>query len=339
MLGPIRLVYLRHARGMVPAGNRFSRGLGGLGLTRLVRCFRDFAMSIPRVSHPPGGTLSAESTPQVVVRAGKHYVCTACGTLVEIPADVVGMLAVEVNPAPRHKAAQLEAAHLDSSQSKATQQPEKQQPAESLASSPPSAFSHDKQKRVAVTTRAQEKAHDGNAQTASPQPARPPRPKRPVSPHRKCFAGQTIDGLIVPTAHKLDRAVSWVMFHLRVLDRQGREFERLRKILKKRRRQVNRGGTDHWTQSPPGKTNRSKPLPSPPSREQAKRSSASACTGWLKRTQRRHAHADVSMAPAANTVWNPRSMEPPARRPSGAAAQGAPRQLRACRRMHGRSPP
>jgi len=47
---------------------------------------------------PPGG-LSPERTPQVVVRAGKHFLCSACGKLVEVPAEVVGMLGVVPEPA------------------------------------------------------------------------------------------------------------------------------------------------------------------------------------------------------------------------------------------------
>jgi len=35
---------------------------------------------------------SGDNTPQVVVRAGKTYVCSACGTLVEIPAEFVGQI-------------------------------------------------------------------------------------------------------------------------------------------------------------------------------------------------------------------------------------------------------
>jgi len=40
------------------------------------------------------GGLSPESTPRIVVRAGKHYVCSACGTWVQLPDDVVGQLVI-----------------------------------------------------------------------------------------------------------------------------------------------------------------------------------------------------------------------------------------------------
>ena len=44
---------------------------------------------------------SQEHAPQVIVRAGKTYVCSSCGTLVEIPAEFVGqMVTVKAEPPP-----------------------------------------------------------------------------------------------------------------------------------------------------------------------------------------------------------------------------------------------
>jgi len=72
----------------------------------------------------PGGGLSTESTPQVIVRAGKHYVCSACGVLVELPADVVGQIVVpyqaaEVPDAPVENAADEEPPTEGSNQTEA----------------------------------------------------------------------------------------------------------------------------------------------------------------------------------------------------------------------------
>lgn len=130
---------------------------------------------------PPesGGTKSPGHMPQVVVRAGKTFLCSSCGTLVEVPPEVVGQLVIAVNRAPQEE--QVDEPHA--------------------------------------------------AQERSTKPA-PSRPKRPIKPKRESFVGQTIDGLQVPSAQQLDRALKWVSFHLRVLDRQGSEIQRLRKLLK-----------------------------------------------------------------------------------------------------------
>ena len=124
-------------------------------------------------------------TPQVVVRADKYYLCSACGTLVEIPPEVVGQLVLvagETTEAP-----------------------------------------------TAAETPCVETSPSPKLQAQSP-----PRPKRPKQPARVSFVGETIDGLRVPSAKQLDRALNWVSFHLRVLDRQGSELKRLEKKVKQR---------------------------------------------------------------------------------------------------------
>lgn len=44
------------------------------------------------------GSFSPENAPQVVVRAGKTFICSSCGTLVEVPPEVVGQLVLVANP-------------------------------------------------------------------------------------------------------------------------------------------------------------------------------------------------------------------------------------------------
>lgn len=135
------------------------------------------------------GASSSESGPQVVVRAGKTFICTACGTLVEVPADVVGQLVIAVEPSP---------------------------PEEPV-------------KEVVETSTPPAEAAQSNPD-AEQRPKSNPRPK----PKRASFAGTMIDGLRVPSAKELDRALNWVSFHLTVLDRQGSEIRRLQKTLKRR---------------------------------------------------------------------------------------------------------
>lgn len=149
---------------------------------------------------------SGDSKPQVIVRSGKTYLCSSCGTLVEIPEDVVGQLVIAVDPSP----------------------PE--EPAEEL---PP------------------------QEETVSPEPPTPPQPERLKQREKVCFTGQMIDGLRVPSAAELDRAFSWVSFHLQVLDRQGSEIKRLRKLLKKRPKQPAHGpSSEACGKDPPKETSR-----------------------------------------------------------------------------------
>ena len=168
----------------------------------------------------PHGSFSTENAPEVVVRADKYYVCSSCGTLVEIPAEVAGQLVIAVNPKP-------------SAGASTTKPPLPSPPASSVSfqhaagATPP----------ASPTTQATPKPCADRSPTArqpSPRPARPGRPKQPKS---VSFVGQTIDGLVVPSGQQLDHALKWVAFHLRVLDRQGEELQRLKQQLKKRQPQ------------------------------------------------------------------------------------------------------
>jgi len=142
----------------------------------------------------PGSKSATAPQPQVVVRAGKYFICTACRTLVELPPDVVGQL-VGIAEHALEEIATPDAA-----------------------------------KRSATTT---------IEPTAEVPPKRNSSKRKPPKPNQPaCLTGQTIDGLRVPSGKQLGIAMSWVSFHLKVLDRQGSEFDRLRKRRKKRRAQT-----------------------------------------------------------------------------------------------------
>ncbi|WDI42270.1 hypothetical protein [Bremerella sp. P1] len=164
-------------------------------------------MSTASAQPDPSGSFSPENAPQVVVRAGKTYVCSACGTLVEIPADVVGQLVVAVD---------------HSSQDQQDSEPDAREEATSVVPAVDPVASGN-----TVQTEQRPPA-------TKPKPSRPLRPKRPEQPESNSLTGELIDGLRVPSARQLDRALAWVSFHLKVLDRQGSEINRLRKLLKKR---------------------------------------------------------------------------------------------------------
>lgn len=132
-----------------------------------------------------GEANSQESMPQVVVRAGKYFLCSSCGTLVEVPEEFVGQLMLTTQPIAEQPADAQSGSQVEPSQSEPTTQ-------------------------------------------TPPQPMPPRRSKHPK------FNGQIIDGLKVPSASELDRSFAWVSFHLTVLDRQGSELKRLKKLLKKR---------------------------------------------------------------------------------------------------------
>ncbi|MEW4562702.1 hypothetical protein AB1K70_09260 [Bremerella sp. JC770] len=155
------------------------------------------------------GSLSPENAPQVVVRAGKTFVCSACGTLVEIPADLKGQWVLASASSP----------------SKAPDQPD---------------ASGEVPDRVETATAVVAATESSSKTTSAPVHAspkqRPPRPKRPPAPKPDDLGGQAIEGLRVPSGKELHHAMAWVSFHLKVLDRQGSELQRLRKLLKRQRK-------------------------------------------------------------------------------------------------------
>ncbi|WDI42592.1 hypothetical protein [Bremerella sp. P1] len=163
-------------------------------------------MSSPSPQPEQHGAFLSEHAPQVVVRAGKTFVCSSCGVLIEIPEDVVGQLVVAVGPS--------------------SQEPP-------VAEEPVDAAPSQDEAALAASSPTQPVLANGAARVATAPKHRPPRPKRPQAPKPNGFAGETIDGLRVPSSHELDRALAWVSFHLKVLDRQGSEIKRLQKLLKK----------------------------------------------------------------------------------------------------------
>ncbi|MFN3152525.1 hypothetical protein [Bremerella sp.] len=264
-------------------------------------------------AHPqPSDQRSTECQPQVVVRAGKHYVCSACGTLVEIPAEVVGQLVIAVDPAPQSKSPR----QADSR--KEDPQTENAQPGKPQVAAAPS-------RRPIASLPSSGGDGRGTSASHSTQTTRrlkPARPRHPKRPPRENFAGQTIDGLIVPTGAKLDRALAWVSFHLRVLDRQGTEFDRLRKLLKKQRQKHSRAGAAHAIVAPPDNQKRPR-VPRP--------SLLGRANGLSSGALRKKGYADVSLAPQASgilTRWHRKSVTP-----------SYQRRVRTWKRIQGRGPP
>ncbi|MFN3153677.1 hypothetical protein [Bremerella sp.] len=196
------------------------------------------------------GDRPVAGTSQVVVRAGKYFACSSCGVMVELPEEVVGQLVLALNPS--------------------SQEPPKLETVEQQESASVEAA-------ATVPTQAARPSNAVAVQPASPassvRPQRPPRPRRPRTPARESFAGQIIDGLRVPTGGQLDRALAWVSFHLRVLDRQSGELNRLQKLLKQQR------------------------VAGPQPRGDAKEDMPQEPVHSARGTQPQHAQADLGVAP------------------------------------------
>ncbi len=177
-------------------------------------------------AHDPPAQPEAESpdgTPQVVVRAGKTYICSACGTLVEIPAEFVEQFVLV--PPQRQQNKRPAAA------SPTAQDTPKQPPAPT--SSDAAAGRGEVSDGMASCGASGRRATSTTAASSGAQPTRPTHPKRPPRPS---FAGQLIDGLRVPQPKQLDRAFAWVTHHLTVLDRKDSELQQLAKLLKQQKK-------------------------------------------------------------------------------------------------------
>ncbi len=269
---------------------------------------------------PRGAVSSRKNAPQVVVRAGKTYACTACGVLVELPDDLEGewvLVAAEAapdrmpdEPASAESAsaecspAESAPAERSSSASTSTQSPSTEQSTERSTEEPA-------REAAVVADDSMEKQHAAG-QSASAAVSRGYRPQRERSaqttgdaawstrsrrskrPQRPTFAGQIIDGLPVPQAGQLDRAFQWVSYQLNVLDRQDSEIKRLKKLLKAKPcasspcpRSRGRGeGAAHARGASPGTSRR----------ESLSESLSESPRG----APVRHAHQDVNMAPAGD---------------------------------------
>ncbi|PQO39236.1 hypothetical protein C5Y96_05095 [Blastopirellula marina] len=167
-------------------------------------------MSSPSAQPNPDGTFSPENLPQAFVRAGKVYLCSSCGTLVEIPADVVGKLGWAEQQLPKQPSAEDGATGEASSQGCVRVMPDFSFPVRTPA--PPAATQQ--------------------------RPKRPPQPQRPQKPTLPTWAGKAVDGIPVPTGKHLDQAFKWITYHLKVIDRQESELKRLKKLLKTERRKT-----------------------------------------------------------------------------------------------------
>ena len=192
----------------------------------------------------PIGASSHENAPQVVVRAGKHYVCSACGTWVEIPADVVGQLVYVASPA---NDAPPSGMSKDTPEVPSQVHPEKPPEATPpVVPTPPA--------KASPTPNTQNTSNSG---AAAETPSRQPTSQTP--PRKRAFP-RTFDGLQVPSGRRLDHAFAWVRFQLQVLDRQDSEIKQLRKLLRQRRRQFRRApATVHsYDDRPISKTKRPK---------------------------------------------------------------------------------
>jgi len=163
---------------------------------------------------PPGGGLSKQSPPQVVVRAGKVYACAACGTLVEIPADVVGQLVGAVEPSEDPSSACLSKEEEPSS-------PEEVHDVATVATESPSRSS----RSSAVSS-----ARSNRAERTPPQ----------------ALGRERIDGLIVPTTQEMERLLAWIDYrlqqlsHLRQLERQLTPQKAQPVPRRRQRRQTNK---------------------------------------------------------------------------------------------------
>jgi len=242
----LRLVVYIFARGLFPQGNADSRR-STFHLPPACPCTRahvtQFQASImmstqyaPHNPVTPGGGLSNESPPQVVVRAGKTYVCSACGTLVEIPADVVGQLIVVPAAAEREEEA---ASSID-----------RERPAP------------DKRESSVKPERLVKPESSVPAETRLLRPSRP-QPPRPATSRR-----ERIDELVVPTTKEMERLLAWIEYRLQQL-----------RLLKQQEKQLTPKKRPQVPCCHPRRP--AKPIPVRP----------------RKGLMRRHAHADVGMAP------------------------------------------
>ncbi len=266
------------------------------------------------------------------MRAGKVCLCSACGTLVEIPADVVGMLVEQGMTLPPMDGEADEAvgesigdedAALDkqpvvegpsAADEPAVQQPESSSggssepnspttdipsstnkplpPLPQPTHSPPSAAKRSLREHLALGG----SACDG---TGTPNHPSSNKPRRgcPANSLRRSFIGHSIDGLIVPSSQQLDQAFAWVSFHLKVLDKKESEVKRLKRLLRRR-------------------------VPCPRPRGHAYSNAKKDARAHAKTPAKRHAQADLGVAPGNenHTATGVASgMSPDSIKPSGRA--------------------
>ncbi|WP_207398779.1 hypothetical protein, partial [Bremerella alba] len=117
-----------------------------------------------------------------------------------------------------------------------------------------------------------------------------------------------IDGIRVPSAQEMDRALAWVSFHLKLLGLQGGEVRRLRKRLKKHGQAERLAPrTTHVRGHRPSNTKKARVqrVPRLCLREYAKTSLAVNRASQTASESQSHAHEDVSIAPEKRPQSSP----------------------------------
>jgi len=159
----------------------------------------------PAPQSEPRGGRSPERAPQVVVRAGKTWICSACGVMVEVPPEVVGQMVMVPEPTPPQDTVEPGlASATPSHEAQTEEQPagEIPSPVEPLEEKP------------------------------SPRPTCPRRSSRSNSDQPR------IDGLIVPTPKQLQRLMAWVEYRLARLDVLKKQEKMLLRIPSNRPRKA-----------------------------------------------------------------------------------------------------
>jgi len=202
-------------------------------------------VSLPTQPSETGGGRSCRSAPQVVVRAGKTWVCSACGVLVEVPPELVGQMVIVPEEAEQPEPAAASLADEVASREEAP-------PAEVGADTAPCA-----------------RQAEGNSPAA-----RLRRPKRPRWPAEVSSPRERIDGLIVPTTQEMDRLWAWVSYRLKQLDLLKQQENVLHQSPAKRRRPQGRTAPKRLVSGNPPRRHAEKvplrkrkdPLPGQPAR-------------------------------------------------------------------------
>jgi len=179
--------------------------------------------SATRQSEASGGR-SRERAPQVVVRAGKTFVCSACGTWVQVPDDVVGQWVVVADQSGQTAAVSDETATDPRASSDSVTHPADEAACSSAAVTPAVPAEED----ASPYSR-----EDRSQRPCSAKPRKRCAAKRKL-PRPACAgssAEERIDGLRVPTAGELERLLAWIDYRLKRLN----ELQRLEKELERQK--------------------------------------------------------------------------------------------------------
>jgi len=221
---------------------------------------------VPAPQPEPGGGLSVESASQVVVRAGKAWVCSACGVMVQLPDDVVGQMVI----VPEESGRQTPVGETPAAQGDSAQRP-------SDLGVPHAGEADERGDDLVEDASCRPQGRGGPFEEASRRteapPIRPPRPRRPTRPGQTTLGHERIDGLVVPTTQEMERLLAWVDYRLKRLD----GLQRLERELVRQK------------------------VEQAPSSHAEVQQAVSIMTGSAaNQTPSGHAHEDVSMAPDSN---------------------------------------